>query len=90
MTDAPSPSMSRQDAGVRAGGGPAAPGLANRLALAAAPTFALIALWTGLSGAPPDMMCMRAASPLNGMTAMYVLMSAFHAGPWLRLMAGRR
>jgi hypothetical protein len=27
------------------------------------------------------------ASPLTGMTAMYVLMSVFHAAPWLKLVS---
>jgi hypothetical protein len=38
----------------------------------------------------PDMVCGAGASPLGGMAPMYVLMSAFHSAPWLRLMAGRR
>jgi hypothetical protein len=64
---------------------------AGWLALAAAPTFALMALWTGLSGDRPDMLCMSGpgASPLGGMAAMYALMAAFHAAPWLRWI-GRR
>lgn len=69
-----------------AGSGPA-PGVAGWLALAAAPTFALMAGWTALSGGPPDMLCMQHVSPFTGMTAMYALMSAFHAAPWLRLIA---
>jgi len=28
---------------------------------------------------------MQHAAPLTGMTAMYLLMSAFHAAPWLKL-----
>lgn len=49
-------------------------------------------LWTGLFGSQPDMLCtaMPDASPLNGMALMYALMSAFHATPWLKLLAGRR
>ena len=38
-----------------AGGGPAAPGVAGWLGLAAAPTFALMALWTGFFSGTPDM-----------------------------------
>jgi len=40
----------------------------------------------------PDMACraVHEASPLCGMAAMYLLMSAFHAAPWLRLISGRR
>jgi hypothetical protein len=57
------------------------------LSLAAAPTFAIMALLTGVLGGPSDMLCamMQGTSPLSGMTLMYLLMSAFHAGPWLRL-----
>jgi hypothetical protein len=61
---------------------------ADWLGLAAAPTFAIMALLTSVGG-QPDILC-GAASPLSGMTAMYLLMSAFHARPWLTLIAGRR
>lgn len=63
----------------------------NGLALAASPTFAVMALLTSLSG-PGEMVCSAAgASPLSGMAMMYLLMSAFHVAPWLRLMrAGAR
>jgi hypothetical protein len=56
------------------------------LSLAAAPTFAIMALRTAFPG-PPDMLCAAAqpGSPLSGMAAMYWLMSAFHAAPWLKL-----
>ncbi|WP_428490570.1 hypothetical protein [Rhodopila sp.] len=65
-------------------------GAADCLCLAAAPTFAMMALLTGLSG-QPDMICsaMRGAF-LGGMAPMYVLMSAFHAVPWLKLIRHRR
>jgi hypothetical protein len=67
---------------------------ADGLALAAAPTFAIMALLTGvLGGGPPDMFCSaaQAASPLSGMVPMYLLMSAFHSAPWLKLIrAGAR
>jgi len=72
--------------------GIAARGVANWLCLAAAPTFAIMALLTVFSGfGPPDMLCGTAqyASPLTGMAAMYSLMSAFHAAPWLKLIASR-
>jgi len=64
---------------------------ANGLVLAAAPTFALMALWTGLFADRSDLLCMgmQDASPVNGMALMYALMSAFHAAPWLRWI-GRR
>jgi hypothetical protein len=58
---------------------------AEVLRFAAAPTFAVLALQTG-GGA--DMLCMH-ASPLGGMSLMYGLMSAFHLGPWLGLIARR-
>jgi hypothetical protein len=32
---------------------------------------------------------MQHASPLGGMTLMYLLMSVFHAAPWLKLICGR-
>ncbi|HXQ04353.1 MAG TPA: hypothetical protein VN831_06310 [Bradyrhizobium sp.] len=67
-------------------------GAAGWLGLAAAPTFAIMALLTGVGGGPPDMLCSAApdASPLSGMVPMYLLMSAFHSAPWLKLISGRR
>jgi hypothetical protein len=70
-------------------GGSAALGMARWLHLAAAPAFAAMALFTGVSGGSADMLCV-AASPLGGMVPMYLLMSAFHLPPWLKLMAGRK
>jgi uncharacterized membrane protein YeiH len=64
---------------------------ADWLHLAAAPTFAVMAVLTGvLGGSVPDMLCRHDASPLSGMIAMYMLMSAFHLAPWLKLISGRR
>jgi hypothetical protein len=66
---------------------------ASWLGLAAAPTFAIMALLTGvLGGGPPNMLCSAApnAWPLSGMVPMYLLMSAFHSSPWLRLILRRR
>ena len=62
------------------------------VALAAAPTFALLALWTAFAGDRSGMLCMgmHDASSLSGMALMYALMSAFHAAPWLRLISNRR
>jgi hypothetical protein len=60
------------------------------LSLAAAPTFAAMALLAGIHGSGmPAMLCAAApdASPLNGMVPMYLLMSAFHLPPWLRLLS---
>jgi len=69
-----------------------APGVPGLLGLAATPTFAIMALLTGAGGGPPDMICstVRDAFPLSGMVPMYLLMSAFHSAPWLKLIAGRR
>jgi hypothetical protein len=66
---------------------------ADWLSLAAAPTLAFMALLTAVPGGSPlDMLCSTApgASPFNGMVLMYLLMSAFHLGPWLRLIGSRR
>jgi hypothetical protein len=68
-------------------------GAVGWLRLAATPTFAIMALLTGVvGGGAPDMLCSagQGASPLSGMAPMYLLMSAFHVGPWLRLIPGRR
>jgi hypothetical protein len=69
----------------------AAMGAADVLYLAAAPTFAIMALLTGvLGGGSPDALCsIVSASPLSGMVPMYALMSAFHSAPWLRLITDR-
>ncbi len=69
------------------------PGIADWLCLAAAPTFAVMALITiVLESGPAAMLCSAApgASVLTGMAPMYLLMSAFHAVPWLKLIASRR
>jgi len=60
------------------------------LSLAATPTFAIMALLTAVhGGGMPDMLCSSArdGSPLTGMVPMYLLMSAFHLGPWLKLIS---
>jgi hypothetical protein len=64
-------------------------GIADWLCLAAAPTFALMALLSCLQGSNAPMLCMG-SSPLTGMAAMYLLMSAFHLAPWLRVISGRQ
>jgi hypothetical protein len=50
-----------------------------------------MAFLTLVHGEDADMMCsaMHGGSPLGGMVPMYVLMSAFHAGPWVRLVSRR-
>ena len=64
-------------------------GAADFLYLAAAPTFAIMALLTAvLGGGSLDALC--GASPLSGMVPMYLLMSAFHLAPWLQLISCRR
>lgn len=69
--------------------GAAALGAADWLRLAAAPTFASMALLTGASGGGmPDVLCSAADwSPLSGMAPMYLLMSVFHLAPWLKLLS---
>ena len=70
------------------------PGLAGSvshwLCLAAAPAFALMALWTALFGTS-GMICsaMPDGFSMGGMTAMYFLMSVFHLPPWLKWIGGR-
>ena len=68
-------------------------GAAGCLSLAAAPTFAFMALLTAVPGGGPlDMLCSAApaASPFGGMALMYLLMSAFHLAPWLKVISSRR
>ena len=69
----------------------AALGAAGWLGLAAAPTFAVMALLTYVLGGDADMMCSapQSVSLLSGMVPMYLLMSAFHSTPWLKLLCAR-
>lgn len=78
--------------GCAGSGAAAAPGAAGWLGLAAAPTFAVMALWTGYSGLEADVLCMssHSALSLHGMAAMYALMCVFHLAPWLKLVSDRR
>jgi hypothetical protein len=88
MTDA-HPAQSAGGASRDDGGATAALGLAEWLCLAATPTFAIMALLTGLGGSPMDRLCSSVhAAPLSGMVTMYLLMSAFHSTPWLNLIFG--
>jgi hypothetical protein len=82
------PSSLKQALGHRRGA--AGHAVTGGLHLAATPVFAVMALLTALGG-EPDMLCaaMLHVSPLDGMTPMYLLMAAFHSGPWLRLLFGR-
>jgi hypothetical protein len=92
----PSATVVTQDenAGACVGSGNAAAlGAVDWLCLAAAPTFAIMALLAGVpGGGQPHMLCSGAkdASPLGGMVLMYLLMSAFHSAPWLKLVSSRR
>jgi hypothetical protein len=65
---------------------------ADWLGLAAAPAFAMMAIMTVCLGGGADPICLAAGhgSLMSGMIPMYLLMSAFHAGPWLRLVTSRK
>ncbi|WP_430424514.1 hypothetical protein [Phenylobacterium sp.] len=55
------------------------------LSLAAAPTFTVMAAVTAaLDARAAVTVCGPAPAPVSGMVVMYVLMSAFHLGPWLQ------
>ena len=75
--------------GMATGGQPR--GATGWLALAASPTFALMAC-SAAGAAHPMALCASAAGTprLDGMTVMYLLMSLFHLSPWLRFASGRR
>lgn len=57
---------------------------------AAAPTFALMA-WISAADAPHMAMDASASGvpPIDGMAFMYLLMTVFHASPWLKLASDR-
>jgi hypothetical protein len=62
------------------------------LSLGASPSFALMALVNAeLSAGGTRMLCGQSpsSSVLGGMTVMYLLMSLFHAAPWLKLLGSR-
>jgi len=63
------------------------------LSFGAAPTFAFMAALTAvLGGGVHEMSCSAGShtSALSGMVPMYVLMSACHFAPWLKLISRRR
>ena len=66
--------------------------VAKWLRLAAAPTFAGMALLTVvLDSGLPNALCSAAGSLWpGGMAPMYVLMGVFHSSPWLKLLSRRR
>jgi len=74
---------------LRDDGNAATIGAADLLYLAAAPTFAIMALLTAVLGSGPLGALCSAVSPLSGMVPMYLLMSAFHLAPWLKLISRR-
>ena len=78
--------------GQRGDGGAVARVAADWLGLAAAPAFAMMALMTVCLGGGMEPLCSatRLSSPLGGMVPMYLMMSAVHSAPWLRLIASRR
>ena len=59
------------------------------LRLAATPIFAFMALLTGAFGHGSMAMCSSGPLALSGMVPMYLLMTAFHAAPWVRLVSSR-
>jgi len=66
--------------------------VADALALAASPTFAMMALLTAvMGGGSSGMLGMTThASRVSCMATMYLLMSAFHASAWLKLIGAGR
>jgi hypothetical protein len=61
------------------------------LCLAAAPTFAGMAIFISVSQRlSPDMLCADLGPGWGGMVPMYRLMSVLHSAPWLRLALSRR
>jgi hypothetical protein len=66
-------------------------GAAGRLALAASPTFALMA-WVSAADPAAAALCSPTVRilPPDGMTAMYLLMSLFHLSRWLKLAGNDR
>lgn len=65
--------------------------IAAWLHFAASPSFAAMALLAAFDG-PMDTLCggMHLSSPLSGMAPMYLLMSVFHAAPWLKRIAAAK
>src|SRR5690348_1399010 len=66
--------------------------MAKWLHFAASPTFTAMALLTVVfdTGAPGVLCSAGSGVMLSGMAPMYLLMAAFHLGPWLKLISRRR
>jgi hypothetical protein len=64
---------------------------ADWLGLAAAPAFAVMAVINAsLGGMEPLCSATPQGSLMSGMVPMYLIMSAVHSAPWLRLVSGQR
>jgi len=65
--------------------------ITDGLGLMASPISATMAVLTSMpGGGPAEAFCSSVhASPLGGMTTMYLLMGAFHVAPWIRLVRTR-
>jgi hypothetical protein len=66
--------------------------IAKWLPLAATPTFTIMALLAVVfDGGSSNALCSAAGSlQPGGMAPMYLLMAAFHLGPWLKRISRRR
>ena len=65
---------------------------ADWLGLAAAPAFAMMALMTFCLGGGMEPLCSATpfGSLMSGIAPMYLMMSAVHSAPWLRMITGAR
>jgi hypothetical protein len=78
---------------IRVLGAPKSVSADRLLSLLAAPAFAGMALLTiAFDGGQMPMMCSAGQDgfALGGMVPMYLLMSAFHSAPWLKLVSNGR
>ena len=64
---------------------------ADCFGLAAAPAFVTMALMTVCLGGGPEPLCSAPGhgALMGGMAPMYLLMSAVHSAPWLKLIFSR-
>jgi hypothetical protein len=63
---------------------------AEWLGLAAAPAFAMMALMTVCLGGGMEPLCSAHGAFMSGMAPMYLMMSALHVSPWLKLISTGR